>query len=83
MRLSDFILLGEKEKKWTVLHQGILVGKRENRHNKVFLFQMDDYYVETVCNPQNKAIEEYRVFNNTQFLQPYLQGISLDDLLSD
>ncbi|NTS42498.1 hypothetical protein HRG84_16470 [Flavisolibacter sp. BT320] len=82
MRLSDFILLGEKEKKFTVLHQGILVGKREKDHRKVFLFQLEDYYVETFCNPQNKAIEEYRVFNDTQHLFPYLQSIPLDDLLN-
>ncbi|HEV7330426.1 MAG TPA: hypothetical protein VGN63_05245 [Flavisolibacter sp.] len=82
MRLSDFILLGEKEKKFTVLHQGILVGKREKDDRKIFLFQLEDYYVETFCNPQNKAIEEYRVFNDTQFLFPYLQSIPLDDLLN-
>ncbi|MBB1284375.1 hypothetical protein HRH25_08330 [Flavisolibacter sp. BT320] len=82
MGLSDFILLGEKEKKWTVLHQGILVGKRENRNRKIFLFQLDDFYVETFCNPQNKSIEEYRVFNDTQFLHPYLSNIPLDDLLN-
>ncbi|HEY1021020.1 MAG TPA: hypothetical protein VGE06_01850 [Flavisolibacter sp.] len=82
MRLSDFILLGEKEKKFTVLHQGILVGKRDKGEQKIFLFQMENYYVETICNPQNKAVEEYRVFNNTQFLFPYLQGIPLDDLLN-
>lgn len=82
MRLSDFILLGEKEKKFTVLHQGILVGKRDKGEQKIFLFQMENYYVETICNPQNKAIEEYRVFNDTQFLFPYLQGIPLDDLLN-
>ena len=82
MRLSDFILLGEKEKKFTVLHQGILVGKREKDDRKIFLFQLEDYYVETFCNPHNKAIEEYRVFSDTQFLFPYLQSIPLDDLLN-
>ncbi|MDQ3279297.1 MAG: hypothetical protein M3Q06_13290 [Bacteroidota bacterium] len=82
MGLSEFILLGEKEKKWTVLHQGILVGKRENSNRKVFLFQMEDYYVETFCNPQNKSIEEYRVFTNTRSLSPYLPTIPLDDLFN-
>ena len=82
MGLSDFILLGEKEKKWTVLHQGILVGKREKENRKIFLFQLDNFYVETFCNPQSKSIEEYRVFNNTQFLNPYLSGIPLDDLFN-
>ncbi len=82
MRLSDFILLSEEEKKWTVLHKGVLVAKRPKNVCKVFLFQLEDYYVEMFCNLQSKAVEEYRVFNDTQFLQPYLQAIPLDDLLN-
>lgn len=82
MRLSDFILLSEEEKKWAVLHNGVLVGKRSSAACKVFLFQFDRYYVEMFCNPQNKAVEEFRVFDNTDPLLPYLQSISLDDLLN-
>ena len=81
MRLSDFILLSEEEKKWTVFHQGVPLAKRENEEYRVFLFQLDDYYVETFCNVQNKVIEEYRVFGDTQLLQPYLQAIPLGGLL--
>lgn len=80
MRLSDFILLSEEEKKWTVLHQGVLVGKRDDAACKVFLFQLNGYYVETFCNARNKAVEEYRVFSNTKNLSPYLGSIRLDDL---
>lgn len=82
MRLSDFILLDAEEKKVTVLHEGVLIGKRDSSHCKVFLFRMEDYYVETFCNKQNKAVEEYRVFDNTRFLQSYLNDISIDDLLN-
>lgn len=82
MRLSDFILLSKEEKKWAVLHNGVLVGKRDNQHFKVFLFQFDYCYVEMFCNVQSKNVEEYRVFDNTQPLLPYLQAIPLDDLLN-
>jgi hypothetical protein len=81
MRLSDFILLSEMEKKKTVLHEGILLAKRDSKDCKVFLFGLDDYYVEMFCNRQSKAVEEYRAFENTRLLFPYLQSISLDDLL--
>lgn len=81
MRLSDFILLNEEEKKATVLHQGILLAKRSNFDSMVFLFQLGSYYVEAYCNPGNKAIEEYRMFDNTAVLNPYLEAIPLDDLL--
>jgi len=82
MRLSDFILLNDGQKQSTLLQQGVLIAKREYDTCKVFLFQLEDYYVETYCNTQNKAIEEYRVFGDTQLLSPYLQAIPLDDLLN-
>lgn len=82
MRLSEFILLGEEEKKTTVLHQGVLVAKRNKGACKVFLFQVDAYYVEMFCNLQTRNIEEYHAFDSTTQLQPYLQSISLDDLFA-
>ena len=82
MKLSDFIVLTEDEKKTTVLHRGVLVAKRTTFDCMVFLFQMDDYYVEAFCNPHNKAIEEYRVFNNITLLNPYLETIRIDNLLN-
>ena len=81
MRLSEFILLNEDEKKSTVFHRGVALAKRSSFDSVVFLFQLGNYYVEAYCNPQNKAIEEYRMFNNVDDLQPYLEGIPLDDLL--
>jgi hypothetical protein len=82
MRLSEFILLNEDEKKSAVLHQGVLLAKRSNFDSMVFLFQLGSYYVEAYCNPSNKAIEEYIMFDNTDVLKPYLDGIPLDNLLN-
>lgn len=81
MKLSDFILLNVEEKTNTVLHQGILIGKRNQAHCLVFLFRLNHYYVETYCNRGDKSIEEFRVFDNTLLLNPYLQSISLEQLL--
>lgn len=82
MKLSDFIVLNEEEKKLTVLHEGVLVGKRIHTDCMVFLFQLDNYYVETFCNLEKKAIEEFRVFDTTKPLNPYLDAIKIDDLLN-
>jgi hypothetical protein len=83
MKLSDFTLLSDHEKKGTLLHQGVLLAKREAVGCKVFLFGMNDYYVEMFCDMQNKAVQEYRISHNTKLLTPYLQAISLDDLLKN
>jgi hypothetical protein len=82
MRLSEFILLNEDEKRSTVLHQGVLLAKRSSFESMVFLFQLGSYYVEAYCNSVDKAIEEYRMFDNTDVLKPYLEAISLDNLLN-
>ena len=81
MRLSDFVMLTTEEKKLIVLHEGVLIGKRKNRENIVFLFQMGSFYIETFCNRLNKSIEEYRIFDHPNLLRPYLEGIQIDDLL--
>ena len=82
MRLSDFIVLNEDEKKATVLHHGVLIAKRSSPDSMVFLFQLGRYYVEARCNPANKAIEEYKMFDSIDELQPYLDAIPLDHLLN-
>ena len=82
MRLSEFILLNEDEKKSTVLHQGVLLAKRSSFDSMVFLFQLGSYYVEAYCNPDNKAIEEYIMFDNIDALMPYLDAIPIDNLLN-
>jgi hypothetical protein len=82
MRLSEFILLNEDEKKSTVLHQGVAIAKRSSVDSMVFLFQLGNYYVEAYCNPVTKAIEEYRMFDNIDVLKPYLEAIPLDNLLN-
>jgi hypothetical protein len=82
MKLSDFIMLDSEDKKAIVLHEGVLVGKRDVMNCKVFLFQMDHYYVETYCNMATKSVEEYRVFKSTAHLFPYLNQIPIDDIVN-
>jgi hypothetical protein len=60
----------------------VLLAKRSSFESMVFLFQLGSYYVEAYCNPANKAIEEYRMFENTDILTPYLEAIPIDSLLN-
>ena len=82
MKLSDFIMLNEEEKKLAVLHCGILVAKKANSTRLFFLFQMDHFYVETCCCIKTKCIEGYRMFQNLRLLEPYLETIVIEDLLN-
>ena len=82
MKLSDFIMLNEEEKKLAVLHRGILVAKKTDTKHFFFLFQMDHFYVETCCHIKTKRVEGYKMFQNLMLLEPYLETIAIDDLLN-
>jgi hypothetical protein len=82
MKLSEFILQENDKKKSALLHLGILIGKRKNDHQQVFLFQMDNYYVEALFNLKNKEVQEYRATCNLNVLNPYLQAIEINGLFS-
>ncbi|MES1226345.1 MAG: hypothetical protein ABUT20_63305 [Bacteroidota bacterium] len=81
MKLSDFIVLTHPEKRVIVLEEGVPVAKREIPNHLVFLFQLPGYYVEVFCCLESKAIKEFRVFHSSVHLEPYLDGISIDNLL--
>jgi len=82
MKLSDFILLSEEEKKQAVLNEGVLISKRKVPASVIFLFQVQNFYVEACFNPHSKDIEEFRMFAQTSLLDPYLDSICLDGLLN-
>jgi hypothetical protein len=82
MKLSEFIALTDDQKRSTVLAQGVPVAKRHLPDHMVFLFQLPEYYVETYCCYESKEIQEYRMFQNTKQLAPYLESIQIDHLLN-
>jgi hypothetical protein len=82
MKLSEFILLSEAEKKWFISYQAVALAQRTYRHLIVFLFQLDDYYVEAYCNAADKTVEEYHVLPGTNAIRHYLEAISLDELMN-
>lgn len=82
MKLSQFIMLSDEQKKSTVLHQGVFIAKRNDDNYMLFLFQLESYYVETWWNRNSKALEEYRVFDSLKPLAPYLETIAIEDLFA-
>ena len=82
MKRSEFIALPEDHKISTILTEVVAIAKRQFADQLVFLFQLQDYYVETFCCCASKEILEYRVFQNTKQLGPYLDAIKIDHLLN-
>ncbi len=82
MKLSDFLLLNEEQKKTTVLHQGVLVGKRKDDVTISFLFQLNHFYVEACFDVKSRLLREYRMFLSSVLLEQYLDKLELDGLIS-
>lgn len=82
MKLSEFILLNEEDKKSAVMNNAVALAQRSFPDTVIFLFQLDYYYIEAYCNKTSKAIEEYRVLPDANAISNYLEAISIDDLLN-
>jgi hypothetical protein len=81
MKLSEFIMLSEAEKQQAALHLGVLVAKRKLHNGILFLFRLENYYVEMRCNTANRKVTAYNVFTGSTLLEPYLNQISISRLL--
>lgn len=82
MKLSEFILLNEEDKKRAVMKNAVALAQRTYPDVIVFLFQLDYYYIEAYCNKSSKAIEEYRVLPDANAISHYLEAIPIDNLLN-
>jgi hypothetical protein len=55
MKLSEFIVLPQDEKRFTVLHEGVPIAQRLLDEQMVFLFQLPHFYVETYCSKDRRV----------------------------
>ncbi len=70
MRLSEFIVLTQEEKRFTVVNEGVPLAKKELSEEMVFLFRLPGFFVETHFSKQTKEIREYLVFHHSPALTP-------------
>ena len=82
MKLSEFIQLNEVDKKCAVMNSAVALAQRTYPDLIIFLFHLEDYYIETYCNIADKTIDEYRVLPDTNAISHYLEAIPIDDLMN-
>lgn len=83
MKLSDFIALNQEDKKGVLLHHGVLVAKRRTADCMLFLFYLENFYVESVFRVDTKALAGIYAFIGDTLLQPYLESISLGGIIGE
>jgi hypothetical protein len=73
--------LDEMEQADVIWEQGVLIGERKDEFYKILLFQVDAFYAEIYYHSHFNVIIKIVSFSDTNRLDPYLQNISLGDLL--
>jgi hypothetical protein len=82
MKLSEFESLSQKQQIVLLYHQGIYIGKRKKAGLIRLLFQMDSFYVEITYASYRRSIHKLRFCDSTVILDPYLEQIDVEYLVS-
>lgn len=81
MTLYDYILLRPDEQANITWTHGAFIAVADKGSLKVLLYQIDSFYVEVYYNCELGRIEEFRSFDSTDQLDPYLAAIDLSELI--
>ena len=81
MTLEQFNYLDEDEKSNALWVNASLIDLIRKEHVTILLYQLNGFYVEVYYNYDKNIIEQFRSFNSTDCLEPYLDKISLEGIL--
>jgi hypothetical protein len=80
MTIYQFNSLSEMEQIEIIWKVPAIAERFENGY-KIFLFQVDAFYVELYHHVERDATERLRTFSSTDKLMPYLTDINIDELV--
>jgi hypothetical protein len=81
MKLLHFQQLTFDEKVHTIYNHGVYIGKRKLDGLTILLYQVAGFYVELVYKKYRNSILKLHCFDSTEFLNPYLDAINLEDIV--
>ena len=82
MTLFDFKLLAENDQLDLLYKEGVYIGKRKHNEIIVLLYQLDSFYVEVFYKKYRYYVQEVRCTDRTDCLDPYLEQINVEQLVS-
>ena len=82
MKLSEFILLNEAEKKCAIMKQAVPLAQRTYSDMVIFLFFFFFFFLVAYCNTADKSIEKYCILPDINAICHYLEAIPIDELLN-
>jgi hypothetical protein len=81
MTLYEYMLLRPEEQASYTWKHGAFIAVADKGSLKVLLYQLGSFYVEVYYNCELGKIEEFRSFDSTDLLAPYLAAIDLSELM--
>ena len=82
MTQHHFSLLDETQQAEILIDRGILLTERQYKNFTIFLYQVDQFYVEVYFNLRYSVMQGMRSFEDDEALQPYLESIDITCLYS-
>lgn len=80
MKLAEFNLLDEIGQAEALLNHGVLIAERLYKDFTIFLYQVNEFYVEVYYHNRFTMIQGFRGFASTTALEPYLEEIDITAL---
>jgi hypothetical protein len=81
MTFYQFNRLDEMQQAEVLLEKGVCLGERHDAEHKIFLYQIEGFYVEEFYHKQHNVPRRIRSFRSTSQLRPYLDKIDIGNLL--
>ncbi len=66
--------------KFVIWCKGVEISQREDDRFKYVLFQVFGFYAEVVYNKKQQLVNEFRIFDSSEYLDPYLDNINIKEL---
>lgn len=81
MTLYQYNLLDRTDQACVLWNKGVFLGERRQEQYKIALYQIEGFYVELFYHAEDNAITRLRSFRSVDQLRPYLERISVEQLL--
>jgi len=82
MTMMEFYCLTESEQINMLYRHGVYVGKRKSGKFAVLLYQLDSFYSEVFYYNYRRHIYKIRCSDSMNILDPYLEQIAVEHLVS-
>ncbi|HEU4471504.1 MAG TPA: hypothetical protein VFR58_10490 [Flavisolibacter sp.] len=75
--------MDETKQAETLIYRGVFLAERLYKNFTIFLYQVDDFYVEVYHNLRFNVMQGMKCFVDDETLQPYLDSIDISCLVDN